>query len=82
MLKLIEPISKVLNTTLGLFKDTKGKLSSKRTISGIVVMTASADMAIHGITTNNLILTALGIVPVIFALFEKNVKNCDDSCTK
>jgi len=82
MLKLIEPISKVLNTTLGLFKDTKGKLSSKRTISGIVVMTASADMAIHGITTNNLILTALGIVPVIFALFEKNIKNCDGSCKK
>ena len=71
MLKLIEPISKVLNTSLGLLKDTKGKLSSKRTISGLIIMTASADMAINGITTNNLILTALGIVPVLFALFEK-----------
>jgi hypothetical protein len=72
MLKLIEPISKVLNTGLGLLKDTKGKLSSKRTISGIIIMTASTDMAIHGITVNNLILTALGMIPVLFAvMFEK-----------
>ncbi len=82
MLKLIDPISKVLNTGLGLLKDTKGKLSSKRTISGVIIMTASADMAIRGITINNLILTALGIVPVLFALFEKNIKNCDGSCKK
>jgi hypothetical protein len=71
MLKFLEPITSVLNTSLGLLKDTKGKLSSKRTISGLIIMTASADMAINGITTNNLILTALGIVPVLFALFEK-----------
>jgi len=81
-LKLIEPISKLLNTTVGLFKDTKGKLSSKRTISGLIIMTASADIATSGITANNLILTALGIVPVIFALFEKNNLNCDGSCKK
>jgi hypothetical protein len=69
-LKLIEPITKLLNTTLGLFKDTKGKLSSKRTISGIIVMTASADIVQNGIGTNNLILTALGILPVIFSILE------------
>ena len=71
MLKFIDPVTKVLNTALGLLKDTKGKLSSKRTISGIIIMTASADMTINGITTNNLILTAIGILPVLFALFEK-----------
>ena len=69
-LKLIEPITKLLNTTLGLFKDTKGKLSSKRTISGIIIMTASADIVQNGIGTNNLILTALGILPVIFSILE------------
>lgn len=71
MLKFIDPITKVLNTTIGLLKDTKGKLSSKRTISGIIIMTASADITINGITTHNLILTAIGIIPVLFALFEK-----------
>ena len=74
-LKLIEPITRLLNTTLGLFKDTKGKLSSKRTISGIIVMTASADIVQNGIGTNNLILTALGILPVIFSILECQNKN-------
>tara|TARA_R110000787_G_scaffold132833_1_gene245123 strand:+ start:336 stop:590 length:255 start_codon:yes stop_codon:yes gene_type:complete len=76
-LKLIEPVSKLLNTTLGLFKDTKGKLSSKRTISGIIVITASTSIAQHGITISSLVLTALGVLPVIFSVFEKNKCNCD-----
>ena len=74
-LKLIEPITTLLNTTLGLFKDTKDKLSSKRTISGIIVMTASADIVQNGIGTNNLILTALGILPVIFSILECHNNN-------
>ena len=77
-LKLIEPISNLLNTTLGLFKDTKGKLSSKRTISGIIVMTASADIVRNGIGLNNLILTFLGVLPVIFSIFECQNTNQSD----
>jgi hypothetical protein len=81
-LKLIEPISKLLNTSLGLFKDTKGKLSSKRTISGIIVITASTSIAQHGITVSSLVLTALGILPVIFSVFEKKDCKCEGDCEK
>lgn len=81
-LKLVEPISKLLNTTLGLFKDTKGKLSSKRTISGIIVMTASANIAQHGITASGLVLTFLGVLPVIFSVFEKKDCKCEGGCEK
>ena len=71
MFKFIQPISTVLNTAVGLLKDTKGKLSSKRTISGLIVMAAIQDISVNGITYLNLILMALGVVPVLFALFEK-----------
>ena len=71
MFKFIQPISTVLNTAVGLLKDTKGKLSSKRTISGLIVMAAIQDISTNGITYLNLILMALGVVPVLFALFEK-----------
>jgi len=81
-LKLVEPVSKLLNTTLGLFKDTKGKLSSKRTISGIIVITASTNIAQYGITVSSLVLTALGVLPVIFSVFEKKDCNCEGNCNK
>ena len=80
--KLIELVSKLLNTTLGLFKDTKGKLRSKRTISGIIVITASTNIAQYGITISSLVLTALGVLPVIFSVFEKNNCNCSVNCDK
>ena len=73
-INLLEPIAKTLTATAGLFKDTKGKLSSKRTISGIIVVTASTDIAQHGITAQNLILTFLGILPVLISIFECQTK--------
>ena len=69
---IVDNALKLGNTLLGLFKDRKGKLSSKRTITGILATAAVQDMAINGITYLNLILAALAVVPIIFTTFEKN----------
>jgi len=76
-LKLLDPITKVLTTGLGLLKDTKGKLSSKRTISGVIILAATTDMSTNGITVLNLILVVLGILPVLFTIGESGTENAD-----
>ena len=77
----IKPITELVKAVLELFKDNKGKWSSKRTVSGVIVLAASADITAHGITTNNLILTGIGVLPLIFSAFEKNPV-CDKDCCK
>jgi hypothetical protein len=77
----IKPITELVKAVLELFKDNKGKWSSKRTVSGVIVLAASADITAHGITTNNLILTAIGVLPLVFSSFEKNPV-CEKDCCK
>ena len=72
----IKPITDLVKAVLELFKDNKGKWSSKRTVSGVIVLAA------HGITTNNLILAGIGVLPLIFSAFEKNDCCIDECCKK
>ena len=77
----LKPITELLKAVLDLFKDNKGKWSSKRTVSGVIVLAAAADITTYGITTNNLILTGIGVLPLVFSAFEKNPV-CDKDCCK
>ena len=76
----IKPITELLKAAKELFADSKGKWSSKRTVSGVVVIAASLYIEKNGIDTNALILTALGVLPLCFSVFEKN--NCNSCCVK
>ena len=78
----IKPVTELLKAVKELFTDTKGKWSSKRTISGVIVLSASLYIEKNGIDTNALIMTGLGILPLCFSVFEKNVTNNDCSCKK
>lgn len=78
----IKPITELLKVVKELFTDSKGKWSSKRTISGVVVVAASLYIEKNGIDTNSLILVGLGVLPLCFSVFEKNKCNCGDSCEK
>jgi hypothetical protein len=73
----INPITELIKSVLELFKDTKGKYSSKRTISGVLVIAASADISLNGITIMNLGLSFLAILPLLFSEFEKNCQKGD-----
>tara|TARA_R110000772_G_scaffold25290_1_gene66113 strand:+ start:21 stop:233 length:213 start_codon:yes stop_codon:yes gene_type:complete len=53
------------------FKDVKGKWSSKRTVSGVLAIAAVTQIDANGITANTLILAAIAIVPLCFSVFEK-----------
>ena len=75
----VKPITELLKAIKELFTDTKGKWSSKRTISGVIVLAASLYIEKNGIDTNSLILTGLGILPLCFSVFEKN--KCECNCS-
>lgn len=76
----VKPITELLKAVKDLFTDSKGKWSSKRTISGVIVVAASLYIEKNGIDTNALILTGLGVLPLCFSVFEKN--NCNPCCSK
>lgn len=78
----IKPVTDLLKAVKELFTDSKGKWSSKRTISGVIVLSASLYIEKNGIDTNALIMTGLGVLPLCFSVFEKNVPNCDGTCKK
>ena len=78
----VKPITELLKAIKDLFADSKGKWSSKRTISGVIVLAASLYIEKNGIDTNALILTGLGILPLCFSVFEKNNVNCNGNCNK
>ena len=73
----IKPVTELLKSVLELFKDTKGKYSSKRTISGVLVLAESEDISMNGITNMNLGLSLLAIMPLLFSVFEKSSCKCD-----
>jgi len=56
----------------GLLKDKKGKLSSKRTITGILAAAAFQDIEANGLNDRNLILAGLSILPILFTVFERD----------
>lgn len=68
----VKPITELVKAVLELFKDNKGKWSSKRTVSGVLVLAASADIGLNGITYMNLGLSFIGVLPLLFSAFEKN----------
>lgn len=79
----VKPITELVKAVLELFKDNKGKWSSKRTVSGVLVIAASADMQLSGINYMNLLLSFIGVLPLLFSVFEKpNICNdkCDEPC--
>lgn len=78
----VKPLTELIKAIKELFTDTKGKWSSKRTISGVIVLAASLYIEKNGIDTNSLILTALGILPLCFSVFEKNCSDCAKDCKK
>ena len=78
----VKPITELLKAVKQLFTDTKGKWSSKRTISGVIVVAASMYIDKNGIDTNALIMTGLGVLPLCFSVFEKNCSGCAGNCKK
>jgi hypothetical protein len=78
----VKSITELLKVVKQLFTDSKGKWSSKRTISGVIVVAASLYIEKNGIDTNALILTGLGVLPLCFSVFEKKCANCEGSCKK
>jgi hypothetical protein len=69
----IKEIAKALGSIPGVFKHTAtGKYSARRSVSGILVMAAAADMTSKGdITTNALILSFIAVLPLIALSFNK-----------
>tara|TARA_R110001583_G_scaffold2534_2_gene18208 strand:- start:314 stop:547 length:234 start_codon:yes stop_codon:yes gene_type:complete len=66
-------IAEAVSSGFGIFKHTAtGKYSARRSISGVLVIAAAADMTAKGdITTNALILAFIGVLPLIFLSFNK-----------
>lgn len=54
-----------------MFKDTKGKWSSKRTVSGVLAIATVTQIEANGIDTNTLLLAFISILPLCFSVFEK-----------
>jgi hypothetical protein len=71
--KAIGEIAKAITSLPNMFKHTAtGKYSARRSISGVLVIAAAADMNIKGdITTNALILAFIAVLPLIFLSFNK-----------
>lgn len=70
---ITEGIEKITGNIAGIFKATdKGVLSSRRTISGLIVAFALLDMENNGINELNLLVLAIGIVPVALLTFVKS----------
>ena len=69
MLKILEKFD-----VTEIFK-SKGKLkkwSAKRSIGGVLVTTAIADMSKNGINEYNLSLSLIGVLPLCLSFFEAN----------
>ena len=71
--KAISDIAKAITSIPNMFKHTAtGKYSARRSISGVLVIAAAADMNIKGdITTNALILSFIAVLPLIFLSFNR-----------
>tara|TARA_R110002020_G_scaffold115102_1_gene264722 strand:- start:6247 stop:6462 length:216 start_codon:yes stop_codon:yes gene_type:complete len=54
-----------------LFKDHKGKWSSKRTVSGVLAMAAVSVIDANGVDAYSLGLAFIAVLPLCFSVFEK-----------
>jgi len=61
----------ILTVIPEMFKDVKGKWSSKRTVSGVLAIAAVTQIDSNGITWQTLVLAAIAIIPLCFSVFEK-----------
>ncbi len=69
----LQPIADAFVSISSIFKHTAtGKYSARRSVSGILVIAAAADMTAKGdITTNALILSFIAVLPLITLAFNK-----------
>ena len=54
-----------------MFTDSKGKWSSKRTVSGVLVVSVVTQIETHGITWQTLMFSFIAVLPLCFSVFEK-----------
>lgn len=69
----IKEIAKALGSIPGIFKHTAtGKFSARRSVSGVLVIAATSDIAAKGdISVNALILSLIAVLPLIALSFNK-----------
>ena len=69
----IKEIAKALGSIPGIFKHTAtGKFRARRSVSGVLVIAATADIAAKGdISVNALILSFIAVLPLIALSFNK-----------
>ena len=69
----IKEIAKAFTSISGIFKHTAtGKFSARRSVSGVLVIAATANMTTTGdISTNALILSFIAVLPLIALSFNK-----------
>lgn len=70
----IKEIAKAIGSIPGIFKHTAtGKFSARRSISGVLVIAATADIAAkEDISTNALILSFIAVLPLIALSFNRD----------
>ena len=61
-----------------MFKDNKGKWSSKRTVSGVLAVAAVSQIDSTGITWQTLVLALIAILPLCFLGGKDKCKKCED----
>jgi hypothetical protein len=60
-----------------MFKDNKGKWSSKRTVSGVLAIAAVSQIDSSGITWQVLVLALIAVAPLLFLGRENKCINCN-----
>tara|TARA_R110000823_G_C15824807_1_gene489669 strand:+ start:441 stop:695 length:255 start_codon:yes stop_codon:yes gene_type:complete len=60
-----------------MFKDNKGKWSSKRTVSGVLAIAAVSQIDSSGITWQVLVLALIAVSPLFFLGRETKCINCN-----
>lgn len=61
-----------------MFKDNKGKWSSKRTVSGVLAVAAVTQIDANGVTWELLCLALIAVLPLCF-LSDEKCNKCDKS---
>jgi len=54
-----------------MFKDKRGKWSSKRTVSGVLATACVIQIEANGLDINTLLLALISVLPLCFSVFEK-----------
>ena len=76
----VSSLTELLKAIKDLLTDSKGKWSSKRTISGVLVVICATEIERTGVSTNALILSFIAVLPLCFSAFEKCSKKCSEQC--